>query len=255
MKNGVILTALLIVWSLIKLCFKLLGALVQVLASLIVFFGLYIPLFYGVFGIVLLATTDFSLGVGGTDQVLYFVVLGLCGVAAVFISIRNLIVRPLSAVFEPLVEYREDVRKQREEKRMNKARENGEEPMQPYRDPRDYNAGYGQGGYDPYSSQYPYPSPRRPYDVRSYYDDAADGEAYYGNRQGGYPPYYGEEGRRAEPSASRQDRGFAPAPERPLIYYSKRRPGVLVKEYSDRFELFDDSDGSRRYIGTEYKDE
>ena len=40
-----------------------------------------------------------------------------------------------------------------------------------------------------------------------------------------------------------------------MIYYSKRRPGILVNEYSDRFELYDESDGTRRFIGTEYKDE
>ena len=51
------------------------------------------------------------------------------------------------------------------------------------------------------------------------------------------------------------EEGYPSPPERPLIYYSQRRPGVLVKEYSDRFELFrEDADG-RHYIGTEYKDE
>ena len=239
MKNSIIFTAWLIIWSVVKLCFKLLGAIIQVLASLIVFFGLYIPLFYGVFGIVLLSVTDFTIGVMGTDQILYFIGFGLCGVAAVIISIRNLIVRPLSSVFAPLVEYREDVRRRKEERRLKKAQERGEEPPRSYDDGRrEY---YGQGGYEPNAVPYPYAP--RPYERDPYYGGSVEGDASYYPPQGGYPAY-GEGGR-----------GFAPAPERPLIYYSKRRPGVLVKEYSDRFELFDDSDGSRRYIGTEYKDE
>ena len=113
MKNGIIFMICMIAWTVIKLIFKLLAVIVRVLASLIVFFGLYIPLFYGVFGIILLVATDFTFGGTGTDQVLYYVGFGLCCVASVIISVRNLIVRPLSAVFAPLAEYREEVKRAR----------------------------------------------------------------------------------------------------------------------------------------------
>ena len=123
MKNGIIFMVFMIIWTVIKLFFKLLAVLVKVLASLIIFFGLYIPLFYGVFGIVLLATTEFTFGGAGTDQVLYYIGFGLSCLAAVIISIRNLIVRPLSAVFAPLIEYRDEVRKTREGANKNNAEE------------------------------------------------------------------------------------------------------------------------------------
>lgn len=290
MKDGIIFTILLIVWTVIKLFFKLLWVIVKILATLFLFFGLYIPLFYAVFGIVLLATTDFTLGVVGTDQILYYIGLGLCGVASVIISIRNLIVRPFSSIFAPFLEYRDAVKKEREKFDKNKDGEKEKpeaQPVEPY---------YGQGGYPPYSGQpyppqypspyppqypqnaqpYPYQSyaPRQPYDYAGH-TESAPRQPYYG--QGGYPPF-GEQGNdyppylggtpaqqenavRPAPSPYPQsypptnNAGFVPAPERPLIYYSKRRPGILVKEYSDRFELYDESDGTRRYIGTEYKDE
>lgn len=302
MKDGIIFTILLIVWTVIKLVFKLIWVIVKVLATLFLFFGLYIPLFYSVFGIILLATTDFTLGVMGTDQVLFYIGLGLCGVASVIITIRNLIVRPFSAIFAPFLEYRDEIKKERDKFRKD-APEQGAQG-----DPRTGGVGYDpyyaqNSGYppygDPYAAQrYPFPqqqyppqpgypyqqdgqmpySPRHPYDARPDYSPrdaygAADSmppppaPPYYGGGEGSaYPPRYpGEQQPMApdvrqdpysrEPYPSPQSRGFSPAPERPLVYHSKRRPGILVKEYSDRFELYDESDGTRRYIGTEYKDE
>lgn len=259
MKNGIIFMICMIAWTVIKLIFKLLAVLVKVLASLLVFFGLYIPLFYGVFGIVLLATTEFTFGGTGTDQVLYYVGFGLCCVAAVIISVRNLIVRPLSAVFAPFTEYREEVRRARQG--MKKDEEEGAGAPKSYRDPRGYDPRYGQqDGYPPYGEQYSdryadgqpygdyrphapyYESPRAPYEEPPAYRREET------SPQGGYVPY-------REEDYGRNSRPYAPIPERPLIYYSKRRPGVLVKEYSDRFELFEEAEGTRRYIGTEYKDE
>ena len=255
-----------IIWTIIKLIFKLLAVIVKVLASLIIFFGLYIPLFYGVFGIVLLATTEFTFGGAGTDQVLYYIGMGLCCVASVIISIRNLIVRPLSAVFAPFVEYRDEVRKARDGMR----KRDGEEGSDGPRDPRAYDPRYGQG-YPPYGEYPQQYTDRQPYDASSqyrphapYYEDAPRGgnpyeapRSPYDYRPGPGSSYY-EEGRQdAQPpyAGYGRERAYVPAPERPLIYYSKRRPGVLVKEYSDRFELFEDEDGTPRYIGTEYKDE
>lgn len=254
-----------IVWTIIKLIFKLLAVIVKVLASLIVFFGLYIPLFYGVFGIVLLATTEFTFGGAGTDQVLYYVGFGLCCLASLIISIRNLIVRPLSAVFAPLAEYRDEVRKARDGMR----KKDGEEPSGEYRDydrERGYAPRYGQG-YPPYGEYPQQYADRQPYDAPSpyrphapYYEDAPRGGSPYDaprspyDRPGPGAPYY-ENDKQDAPSGYGRERAYVPAPERPLIYYSKRRPGVLVKEYSDRFELFENEDGTPRYIGTEYKDE
>lgn len=292
MKDGIIVTILIIVWTVIKLIFKLIWVIVKILAALFIFFGLYIPLFYGVFGIALLAATDFVLGVLGTDQVLYFLGFGLSCLAAVIISIRNLIVRPISAIFAPFLEYRDDIKKAKEElsgkkeEEQNAQQQNAVGQNNPaYLNQQPY-PGYGQPDYmrnaypqQPYSYGYPsyYNDPRAPYPEA---DPYAGGYAnnYSGNPTGNnapyypqmtpHPPYYSDRnapqqdpyaGRPGQPAypdpASAPSSVRAPMPERPLIYYSKRRPGVLVKEYTDRFELFEESEEGRRYIGTEYKDE
>ena len=240
---------------------KLLRAVIQVLASLIVFLGLYIPLFYLVFGIILLAATDFSFGGMGADQVMYYIGLALCCVAAVIIAVRNAIVRPISHVFQPLREYREEVSGARPSERDHREYEEryGEERYS--RDERDRSVYQRRADYreEPYGRRNEYYADRYEEDNR-YADPLRD--PYDRNEEGGREPSRYEERATRYPYDRRdreyggQERMREPEPERPLIYYSRRRPGVLVKEYNDRFELFQESaDGERRYIGTEYKDE
>ena len=262
MKNGIIVTVVLAIWGLLKAFAKLLKRIIQVLTGLIIFLGLYIPLFYVLFGVILLVTTDFAFGGTGTDQILYYIGLGLCCIASLIIAIRNAIVRPISQVFAPLTEYREEMRQSREGRRGRHYEEDEEDYDPDEEDARDFRprrredrrreeAYYDE---DDRREEYSrYPSPR---DDRAYRGYAEDRE---------YPPYYRErEDRPAyrppieeRPRYEERDRRYDryEEPERPLIYYSKRRPGVLVKEYSDRFELFEEDAHGRTYIGTEYKDE
>ena len=244
---------------------KLLKCILQVVSGLIVFFGLYIPLFYFVFGLVLLGTTDFQFGGTGTYQILYYVGLGICCLAAVIISIRNLLVRPLSHVFAPIKEYREERRREREREDRERGRDDrrdyDDRDRRDYDDRRDYRRDYDDrrdSRYDSDDDYYDRRDPRddyrRDYPPRRAYAD--DYEPY--ERQGPRPPYrYEGRDQRDEYYDGRYEdpRGRSYEPERPLIYYSNRRPGVLVKEYSDRFELFREDATGRRYIGTEYKDE
>lgn len=275
MKNGIIITIALALWGVVKLFFKLLKAIIQVLSSLIVFLGLYIPLFYLVFGIVLLATTSFTFGGTGTDQVLYYIGLGFSCVAAVIISIRNVIVRPISSVFAPLRDYRDEMRHSREDRDRRGEGDYPEDRPQEYEE--DYRDGYSRRPRDPYrdryADEYGRATPDRyaedryserndaPYgEDRSRFDREERREAPYYTERPAYRaprPPYGV----AAPEYAPYDRApYEREPretetERPLIYYSRRRPGVLVKEYSDRFELFEENSAGRRYIGTEYKDE
>lgn len=303
MKNGLLITMGIAAWAVIKGVAKLFKALLTVLTNLVIFFGLYIPLFYVVFGVILLAATDFSFGGMGTDQILYFVGLGLCGAASLIISIRNVFVRPISFVFAPIVDYFRDVRAEKDARRAEEDRDYGRDPygredLPPYRDP------YGREEVPPYRDPYDREPPR--YAARDRYydrDPYAEGGDSYAPRgyapeysrdpyrreeeRADYPPqdYYREEPRdyardpyRDEQSVRAhqdypEERPAAPAyvdspyprfdvrpprepeAERPLIYYSRRRPGILVKEYSDRFELYREDMNGREYVGTEYKDE
>ncbi|MBP5404999.1 MAG: hypothetical protein J6Y74_03530 [Clostridia bacterium] len=251
MKNGFFMALALAVWGALKLLFKGLKIVVEVLTSLVMFLGLYIPLFYVLFGLILLAATDFTFGGMGVNQILYYIGLALSCVAAVIISVRNLLVRPFSGVFKAL----------RGPSKDRYDDEDGDRrPRRGYDDEDERRGEYGdRRRMDPYREGRPYDrgdfSPRDPYreddGMDPYEEDgfsAPYGErAYEGGRYPREPRGYG-----------RGDLGY-PMPasegERPLVYYSKRRPGVLVKEYSDRFELFREDASGRTYIGTEYKED
>ena len=233
MKNGFFVAIVLAVWGAIKLIGKVLWTAIQVLASIIMFLGLYIPLFYLVFGLILLAATDFTFGGMGTDQILYYIGLGLCCVAAIIITVRNLLIRPFSSVFKAL----------RPEK--DPQYDDDGEEERPSRGERADRRRYGYD--DPYYDE-PTRDPREGYGARPYVR-----EPYPPRREDPYEPSPTEGTYRPRPS-------YVPEPpiseaERPLVYYSRRRPGILVKEYSDRFELYREDASGRTYIGTEYKED
>ena len=266
MKNGIIFTILLAVAGVFKLVGKIIKSLFEVLTGLVVFFGLYIPLFYLVFGLLLLGFTDFRFGGTGVYQILYYIGLGISCLAALIISIRNFFVRPLSHVFAPLRRHREEAaeRASREDDREYYERGEGRRPYDRYdydeeyrRDRRDYDDGYYGS-----SRRYADPAEGDPYDRNFSPCGYGEGRSYsqegYGyTRNDPRPPYRYEQGgeEQGAPYGYMGRRPMQEVQERPLIYYSKRRPGVLVKEYSDRFELFEEDATGRRFIGTEYKDD
>ena len=75
-KNGILITIGVAVWAAIKGAAKLLKIIITLLTEIVIFLGLYIPLFYLLFGVVMLAATDFTLGGTGADQIIYYVGLG-----------------------------------------------------------------------------------------------------------------------------------------------------------------------------------
>lgn len=88
-----------IIFFIIKILYWLLKAIVIILGDILIFFGLYIPGLYLLFGATLSRYLDFSMINPGTDRTLFFVGLGLCLVCAVIITIRNLIIKPFKTVF------------------------------------------------------------------------------------------------------------------------------------------------------------
>jgi len=250
MKNGFFMALVLAIWGILKLLFKFLKKIVQLLTSLIIFLGLYIPLFYLLFGVILLATTPFTFGGTGTDQILYYIGFGLSCVASVIIAIRNLLVRPFSSVFSGLRrnsrdryddEYEEESRSSR---RRGREYDDGEEEY-------DSRRGNRRRQYQEYEDD-EYEDRRM---RRGYRDPEEDEDGDYsyrrerrGNRHGQRPAYADGYGSDRRLYADEE-------PERPLVYYSRRRPGILVKEYSDRFELFSEDASGQRYVGTEYKED
>ena len=87
------------IFFLLKIVYWILKLIVSVLADIFIFFGLYIPALFLIFGVVLTKFTDFSFTSLDTNLNLYVVGLGLCVLCAVIITIRNLIIRPFKIVF------------------------------------------------------------------------------------------------------------------------------------------------------------
>ena len=257
MKNGIFMAIVLAVWGFLKLFFKLLKTTIQVLSSLFVFLGLYIPLFYVFFGLILLAATDFTFGGTGTDQILYYIGLALCCVASAIITIRNLLVRPISSIFASFRKPKEpsySSDRDRSDRRPRYAIEAESADRSEYRR-RDGACFYREDDYG-YGESYPSDRSRDRGDFYGERRERPDEDRY--ERADRFPPFpdgpasrmdsYRDDPYRKDPYSSERA-------EKPLVYHSKRRPGVLVKEYSDRFELFSDGANGVRYLGTEYKDE
>jgi len=312
-------------WAALKGAAKVIKAIIAVLTNVFIFFGLYIPLFYLLFGVILLTFTSFSFGGIGTNQILYFVGLGLCFLASAIITFRTLVVRPLSAIIEPIVTLIRDFRERRAARRAEK--EDYEDERYPDDYDGEYDSDYDRDRYAPratngYAARGSYRGSARyenrpTYEDPSSYEDGRDDYRHDYSRDRYYPqgdyerdarsvtePYvdpYADvsrdvDPRYAEPSrdyhdsyrtASLSGRGYSPRSyeddhrdarpsnaypvaaqprfgpnpprksesERPLIYYSQRRPGILVMEYSDRFELYREGVEGKVHVGTEYKDE
>ncbi|MBQ2714427.1 MAG: hypothetical protein IJF76_02220 [Clostridia bacterium] len=87
------------IFFVLKFIFWLLKCIVTVLGDFIIFFGLYIPGLYLIFGALLVRFSNFSFTTPSTDLNLFFMGLGLSVLCAVIITIRNLVVKPFKAVF------------------------------------------------------------------------------------------------------------------------------------------------------------
>ncbi len=250
MKNGIFMAIVLAVWGFLKLVFKLLKSVIQVLSSLIVFLGLYIPLFYVFFGLILLATTDFTFGGTGTDQMLYYIGLGLCCVASAIITIRNLLIRPISSVFAA---FRKEDAPARSRSYRDRDDEYDRKRRYAFEDEGTQRAEYRRrDGACFYREEDDYAYDGPSYRDRSFYQKR--NERFPEDRVDGYTSVREKYSSHSSDMSYREtDRNIGA--ERPLIYYSKRRPGVLVKEYSDRFELFSEDRNGQRYLGTEYKED
>lgn len=87
------------IFFVLKIVFWLLKIIISILADFFIFFGLYVPGFYILFGALLSHFTEFSLTTPSTDLNLFLVGLGLAVLCAVMITVRNLIIRPFKIVF------------------------------------------------------------------------------------------------------------------------------------------------------------
>lgn len=83
----------------LKILWWILKSVVHVLGEIIVFFGLYVPGLYLIFGATLSKFTGFDLTIASVDRTLFFWGLFLCLVCSAIITIRKLIIAPFKTAF------------------------------------------------------------------------------------------------------------------------------------------------------------
>lgn len=82
-----------------KLLFWLFKVIVRAVGEIIIFFGLYIPGLYLLFGVILSKFTEFDINAVGLDRTLFLIGLGLCLVCSILLTVRKLIITPIKTVF------------------------------------------------------------------------------------------------------------------------------------------------------------
>ncbi|MGI6702352.1 MAG: hypothetical protein ACOX3U_07865 [Christensenellales bacterium] len=88
-----------VVVSVLKLIFYAISTAIKLIANIMVFFGLYVPFFYLIFGEMLLLFAGFSLTPYNTNVGLFIFGLVLSCFCSVIITVKNLILKPIKAVF------------------------------------------------------------------------------------------------------------------------------------------------------------
>ncbi len=88
-KSGKKLIFALALAGLLKLVFTVVKETIKILAQIIVYFGLYVPFFYGIVGVIMVSMGYFSFDVIDVDSILFYVGLSMCGVCSIVISIKS----------------------------------------------------------------------------------------------------------------------------------------------------------------------
>lgn len=88
-KSGKKIFLAILLLGLLKLVYTVVKETLKILAQIIVYFGLYVPFFYFVTGLVLVSMGYFSFDEISVDSILYYVGLSMCGACSVVISIKS----------------------------------------------------------------------------------------------------------------------------------------------------------------------
>ncbi|MBQ9145940.1 MAG: hypothetical protein IJX70_05760 [Clostridia bacterium] len=96
--NGTKVVVGLALLAVLRLIWTIIRETVKVLARVIVYFGLYVPFFYGIFGVVMVALGQFEFEVFSLNTILYYVGLTLCFGVSVGLFIRSYGRKPISSV-------------------------------------------------------------------------------------------------------------------------------------------------------------
>lgn len=213
--------------------------------KVIVTCGLYLPITYAVFGLILYLACDFNPFDFGTYSLIYLSGGLACVVCAFIITVRNIIVRPVKSAIADRHEvkskrYEEwaDVDYASEQQQKNEKALKEELNLAPPVDDE----------YDSHSQKNEEDKKLPPYLIDE--DDfSIEGDE---DRNEASMLLFDWLPRKKQPNEKASVKS-KPKKEIPEIYYSKLQPNILVHEYEDRFELFRVVGDKTVSVGVEYK--
>lgn len=205
--------------------------LLQIIAWFLVFFGLWIPAAYALFGLILFLTLGFNPFEYDTFSLIYLGGGVLCIVASVIITIRHIFTQPLKKLFSS---GKKDSRENRfAEDKAETEREDAPSPKIKKSARKVY-----------YEDEEPEPVPKPV--PRSEKRPRLETKRYSKPDPELKPSWH------FLPPEDEPVPMYAPE-ERPSVYFSAVEPDTLIHEYHDRFEVFHVQQGKTKLINVEYK--
>ena len=195
--------------------FKIIGGLFKLLFKAIIMLGLWVPILYALFGVVLHYTLGFEPFDFSTFSTFYIVGGIVCIVIVVIISAYNVLINPLKRAFSK--------KKTAEERATEKT-----ELQPPLTESRQKRSIFGRKKT----------SSVRPVQKETDASDYSDAQSL------DWIP-------KQDPATDATASDYVG--ERPDVYFSTLKPDILVHEYHDRFELFRVEGNKLVSIGTEFK--
>lgn len=86
--------------SILRVVIKFLGYVVRALSTIMLYFGLYIPFFYMLYGLIIYLTLGVQLFDFSVNSQLFLLGLLLCLISSVIISVRSVILAPIKSVLK-----------------------------------------------------------------------------------------------------------------------------------------------------------
>lgn len=236
-----------IVGSILRTITLFFGFIFKVLFKILTLFGLWLPLAYALFGLILYLIFKFNpfvLDVWGT--------LYLCGavasvVGALIIAVRNVIVKPAKSVYQgykhPIWEKNREEKLAREQETDKKA--GRLEVVRNYKREAKLNP--------PEIEDFTPPERDKIEDYLIPIEDFSNRTAK--EREAAelslYPDWLPKH---SETDTENVQIMSLPSAEKPQVYFSKLEPDLLIHEYADRFETFRVCGGREIPLGVEYKE-
>lgn len=213
----------LLLGSAVRALVFILTALIKVLASVMVFFGLWAPFFFALLGGVLYLVFKFDPFSGSIDSKLYLAGFAGTVLCALLITIRHLFEKPAQSVAEGF-----------------------KKPI--WRKPSAQDDDYTE---DSETSHRDYVRPKRRYPEEDYSPSRDDDYRRERREEYSRSPRREDYDRRRPMMDYPQDNVLLT--EKPKIYYSSLEKYTLVHEYGDRFEVYRVIDGRPVLDKVEYK--